>query len=48
MVDRFHSDNDVHLPQPVDMRLKRVSGDAGIVAPDFLQQHFATGRWLAR
>src|SRR5580658_5278174 len=26
------------LPQAIDMRLQRVSGDAGIVAPDFLQQ----------
>src|SRR5205809_388846 len=26
------------LPQPVDVRLERVSGEPGIVAPDFLQQ----------
>src|SRR5215471_6667988 len=35
------------LPQSVDVRLERVGGDAGIVAPDFLQQHLARDRPLA-
>src|ERR1051326_8886615 len=34
------------LPQPVDVSLERVGGDAGIVAPDFLQQRFARHRPL--
>src|SRR5215813_888206 len=29
------------LPQPVDVCLERVGGDAGIIAPDFLQQCLA-------
>src|ERR1700730_1954411 len=36
------------LPQPVNMRLQRVGGDARIVAPDFLQQHLARYRILPR
>src|SRR5260221_10474238 len=35
------------LPQPVDVRLKCVSGDLGIVAPDFLQQGLTRYRTLA-
>src|SRR5215510_14122670 len=34
------------LPQPVDVRLERVSGEPGIVAPDFLQQGLARDRTL--
>src|SRR5215468_12257579 len=34
------------LPQPVDMRLERVGGDAGIVAPHFLQKDLARDRAL--
>jgi hypothetical protein len=34
------------LPQPVDVRLKCVSGDLGIVAPDFLQQGLTRYRTL--
>src|ERR1700681_765670 len=36
------------LPQPVNMRLQCVGGDAGIIAPDFLQQHLARYRVLPR
>src|SRR4029077_9277795 len=35
------------LPQPVDVRLERVSGEPGIVPPDFLQQGLARYRTLA-
>src|SRR2546426_10688032 len=35
------------LPQPVDVRLEGVSGDLGIVAPDFLQQGLTRYRTLA-
>src|SRR5262249_54611735 len=35
------------LPQPVDVCLERVSGEPGIVAPDFLQQCLARYRTLA-
>src|SRR5689334_13223379 len=34
------------LPQAIDVGLERVRGDAGIVAPHFLQQHFARHRTL--
>ena len=29
------------LPQPIDMRLQSMRGDAGVVAPDLMQQHVA-------
>ena len=35
------------LTQPVDMGFERMGGDAGIVAPDFLQQRLARDRPLA-
>src|SRR5262245_2175569 len=35
------------LPQPIDMRLKGVGGDAGVIAPDLLQQRLARDRTLA-
>src|SRR5260221_2710864 len=35
------------LPQPVDVGLECVSGEPGIVAPDFLQQGLARDRTLA-
>src|SRR5437016_2665892 len=34
------------LPQPVNVRLERMGGDAGIVTPHFLQQHLARDRPL--
>src|SRR5262249_30780396 len=35
------------LPQPIDVRLERVGGDAGVIAPDLLQQGLARNRTLA-
>src|SRR6516162_5873975 len=35
------------LTQPVDVRLERVGGDAGVIAPDLLQQGLARNRTLA-
>src|SRR5262249_1528964 len=35
------------LPQPVDVRLERVRCDAGVIAPDLLQQGLARNRTLA-
>ena len=35
------------LAQPIDVGFERVGGDAGIVAPDFLQQRLARDRPLA-
>src|SRR5262245_30215837 len=34
------------LPQPINVRLERVSGDTGIVTPDLLQQRLARYRAL--
>src|SRR4029450_6119411 len=36
------------LPQPIDVRLQRVGGDAGIIAPHLLQERLARDRTLAR
>ena len=35
------------LPQPVDVGLERMRGDAGVVAPDLLEQRLARHRPLA-
>src|SRR4029078_1488566 len=35
------------LAQAIDVRLKRVRGDAGVVAPDFMQEHVAGDHALA-
>src|SRR6185503_16874003 len=45
--DRRHGGVLLHLlPQPVNMRFQRVGGDAGIVAPYFLQKRLARHRLL--